>query len=81
MKKLNFYLSDQQYAKLMQLQEQSGLSMAEWIRRGIDALPDHAAMPTFEDIKAMPLPTLQRLVARLSDRFEALANDPMGGQA
>jgi len=36
MKKLNFYLTKQQYEKLLKLSQETGLTMAEIIRRAMD---------------------------------------------
>lgn len=77
MKKLNVYLSDQQYATLLELAAQTDVSMAESIRRALDAWIRQQHRPTPESIYTMSMPELTAVVHALATRFDAIAQQPL----
>ena len=85
MKKINVYLSDPQYDRLRQLQAQEDLPLAELVRRAVDDFLAqqmlHTSLQLIERAEDLSLYDLTILASRLEQRFAALAQHPMGGQA
>jgi hypothetical protein len=74
MKKINVYLTDQQYDQLKLLQARLDMPMAELLRRALDGLlAQHATLPGLEAIQSMSLPQLTQFVQGLARRYEELA--------
>jgi hypothetical protein len=78
MKKLNFYLSAPQHARLLAVSARLDLPMAECLRQAIEVWLAQRD-PQMTDIEAMTLPELTTFVQDLAARYDAVAKRPLGG--
>lgn len=78
MKKLNFYLTDPQHARLLDVSARLDLSMAECLRQALEGWLAQRD-PQLADIEAMTLPELTTFVKDLATQFAHVAQRPMGG--